>query len=153
VGSTFNIYLPVALTAAQQEAEKVRVATVGGNETVLLVDDEAGIVSMAKEVLVAYGYRVIALLSPAEALMTAAEYPQRIDLLLSDVIMSGMNGKELSQQLTAQRPELRTLYMSGYTDNVLSSNFTLADGVAFLQKPFSVHALTTKVREVLDADR
>lgn len=153
VGSTFNIHLPVALTAAQEEAERVKVATIGGNETVLLVDDEVGILNMAKEVLITYGYRVIACLSAEEALVTAAEYPQRIDLLLSDVMMPGMNGKALSQQLTAQRPELRTLYMSGYTDNVLTSDRTLANGVVFLQKPFSVHALTAQVREVLDADR
>lgn len=151
LGSTFKIYLPVVLPPTEQKVAAIKEATIGGNETVLLVDDEPGILSMAKEVLVEYGYQIITADSPIEALVLAAEYPQAIDLLLTDVIMPNMNGKELSQQMTTQRPKLRTLYMSGYTDNVIAANHTLAKDVAFLQKPFSVQTLLTKVRQVLDA--
>lgn len=150
LGSTFKIYLPVTLMSTEQDPSAKAMPTPGGGETILLVDDEPGILSMAREILVEYGYQVITAASPREALAAASEYTSPIHLLLTDVIMPEMSGKDLSLQLTHQRPELRTLYMSGYTDNVITANNALPDSVAFLQKPFSVQSLAVNVRQALD---
>ena len=90
---------------------------------------------------------------PDDALLLAEQYSGRIDLLITDVIMPGMNGKELAHRLTSLRPELKILYMSGYTSDVIAHHGVLDEGVSFLQKPFSIKGLADKIRAVLEADR
>jgi len=98
-----------------------------------------------------YGYTVLSAASPAEAIALSKNRPATIDILVTDVIMPGMNGRELSRVLAASRPELRVLYMSGYTDAVIAQQGILEPGTAFVSKPFTPDVLARKVREVLDA--
>ena len=121
-----------------------------GTETILVVEDEGTVRKIVCETLEAAGYEVIEARTPDEAvrLMTASKTP--IDLLLTDVVMPGMNGKELHQKLDAIQPRLRVLYMSGYTDNVIVHHGILDAGLHFLPKPFTLQGLRRKVRERLD---
>ena len=153
-GSTFRIYLPRqelpeddAPAAAPPPADPAA----RQHETILLVEDEEVILRTTKRILESLGYRVVATHSPQDALRIAAAADQRIDLVLTDVIMAGMNGPELVRHLRATRPQLRCLFMSGYTAHLLAEH-GLQDGIAhFIQKPFNRHALATKVRAVLAA--
>jgi PAS domain S-box-containing protein len=150
-GSTFKIYLP-------RVADALSPTTPGtpedqlprGTETVLLVEDDKGVRSMCRHQLEDLGYRVLETRDAKQALEAAAEYPGDIQLLLTDVVMPGMNGKHLSEQLSKAHPRLKTLFVSGYTDNAIVHHGVLDNGVAFLQKPFSPTALSRKVRDVLD---
>ena len=121
----------------------------GPAETILLVDDEETVVRFGSRVLVKHGFDVLTA-SSAEAAIAAAE-GQPVHLLLTDVMMPGMNGCQLAESLLAQRPALRVLFMSGYAEDVLANNVGLVPGAAFLGKPFKPKALVTKVREVLGA--
>ena len=105
---------------------------------------------LARSILVGQGYSVIAVDSATEAEQIAVRGSREIHLLLTDVVMAGVSGRELARRITARRPKTRVLFMSGYTDSVIASGGVLAPGVAFLQKPFTPRALTQKVREVLD---
>jgi CheY-like chemotaxis protein len=118
-------------------------------ETILLVDDEETVRRFGSRVLEKHGFDVLAAGSATEAL--AAAEAIRIDLLLTDVMMPGMNGHQLAETLLAERPSLRVLFISGYAENVLAANVGLVPGAAFLGKPFKPKALVTKVCEVLDA--
>jgi len=118
-------------------------------ETVLLVDDEETVLRFSSRVLAKHGFGVVSARSAKDAL-TAAE-GHSVQLLLTDVMMPGMNGCRLAEVLLAQRPSLRILFMSGYAEDVLATNVGLVPGAAFLGKPFKAKALVTKVREVLDA--
>jgi len=122
-----------------------------GTETILLVEDEPQLRELTRSVLQARGYEVVEAKNSAEAEQLAEKYGAKIHLLLTDVIMPGISGRELAKRLSAQRPALRVLYMSGYTYNVIAQGGTLERGVAFLQKPFTPRVLVEKVREVLDA--
>ena len=153
-GSTFKIFLP-----RQDLAEDAAPATVPPpadpaarpHETILLVEDEEVILRTTKRILESLGYHVLATHSPQDALRIAGAAGQRIDLLITDVIMAGMNGPELVRHLRAARPQLRCLFMSGYTAHLLAEQ-GFQDGTAhFIQKPFNRHALATKVRDVLAA--
>jgi DNA-binding NtrC family response regulator len=124
--------------------------TIYGTETVMIAEDEPMVRKLAHETLEAYGYTVIETESVAEALDIAATYEDEIHLLLTDVIMPGMNGRELYEKLKKRRPDLIVLYMSGYTDNVIVHHGVLDEGVNFLQKPFTIRGLAKKVRSVLD---
>lgn len=126
---------------------------VKGTETVLVVEDEDTVRDQAVLVLKSYGYHVLAAGDGTQALEISGDYEGPIHLLLTDVIMPRMNGRELAEQLQPIRPETRVLYMSGYTGDVLAPYGVLAEGVAFLPKPFSLAALTGKVRETLDTRR
>ena len=117
----------------------------------MLVEDEPQLRELTRDVLTARGYSVVEAKNPEEAERLAAEYGARIQLLLTDVIMPGISGRELAKKLSARNPGMRVLYMSGYTYNVIAQNGTLERGVAFLQKPFTPGVLVEKVREVLDA--
>ena len=121
----------------------------GGCETILLVEDEAMILNFCTKTLNQLGYRVLKAGSPHQALSVADSHGSEIDLLLTDVIMTKMSGKELSGALQRDLPSLKTLYMSGYTANVIAQHGILEEGVMFLQKPFSREALAKKVREAL----
>jgi two-component system cell cycle sensor histidine kinase/response regulator CckA len=120
-------------------------------ETILLVDDEETVRRFSSRVLEKHGFDVLSAGTGTEAIAAVRERGPAISLLLTDVMMPGMNGCQLAEQLLAQLPSLRVLFMSGYAENVLATNVGLVPGAAFLGKPFKPKALVTKVREVLDA--
>jgi PAS domain S-box-containing protein len=150
-GTTFRIYLPRHESrAAAVVLDENQVPTGGGCETVLLVEDEPAILAMMRRMLDVLGYRVLAAGTPSHAIRLAAEHPGQIALLITDVVMPGMNGVDLAAELTSRWPELRTLYISGYTGNVLAGHGVLEECVHLLPKPFSKQDLADKVRFVLD---
>ena len=120
-------------------------------ETILLVDDEDTVRRFAHRALVTHGYRVLTASDGADALQVADQCADAIQLLLTDVIMPGMNGRELAELLLARQPHLRVLFISGYAENVLNHESAILPGAAFLGKPFKAKSLVTKVRDVLDA--
>jgi CheY-like chemotaxis protein len=149
-GTTFKVYLPLAEEAETVlQPEAVPVADSPGLETVLLVEDEEHVRRVAREFLEIRGYSVLEAKNGDEALQLAHSHPGPIHLLLTDVVMPGMNGRELWQRLS-WRPEMKVLFMSGYPENAIVQHGTLAKGVMYLQKPFTLNALTHKVREVLN---
>jgi PAS domain S-box-containing protein len=153
-GTTFKIYLPrVASTgeAAAQVAAPIEIQKPEpGTETILLVEDEANLRYLARQYLEKQGYKVIEAADGAVAMQIAVAHEKVIHLLLTDVIMPGMNGRELAQRISEIRPNVKILYMSGYTENVIGHNGMLDAGVHLLQKPFNLRDLRSKVREVLD---
>ena len=150
-GTTFKIYLPrVAQTVEAPEATPGPSAPAGGSETLLVVEDQEEVRKLTKRVLAARGYTVLAARNGAEALEIVAQYPNRIHLMITDVVMPGMNGRELAQQACARRSDLKVLYVSGYTGEAVLQHRLLEPGVAFLQKPFAPDVLARKTREVLD---
>ncbi len=154
-GTTFKIYLPrvagtgevAAQIAAPIEYRKVE----PGTETILLVEDEANLRYLARQYLEKQGYKVIEAADGAVAMQIAVAHEAVIHLLLTDVVMPGMNGRELAQRIAEIRPNVKILYMSGYTENVIGHNGMLDAGIRLLQKPFNLRDLKSKVREVLDA--
>jgi CheY-like chemotaxis protein len=147
-GTTFKIYLP----AVHEPAEGAEMAVPpprGGSETVLLCEDEPDLRELTREVLEEFGYRVLEARDGREAIEVAKEFGDRIDLLLTDVVMPRMNGSELAATLTRERG-VRVLYMSGYTETAMVRGAN-APGAGFLQKPFSPFVLARAVREILDS--
>lgn len=150
-GTTFNIYLPhVAESGESAGEERAMLRASGGQETILVVEDEVALRSLIRAFLEAHGYTVLEADNGEAAIGTSATHRGPIHLLLTDVIMPGINGRELAEQLTASRPETRVLYMSGYTENAIGSNGTLNPEISLLQKPFTSEMLARKVREVLE---
>jgi two-component system, cell cycle sensor histidine kinase and response regulator CckA len=151
-GTTFKVYLPRVKDAVQAspELETLPRAARKHNETILLVEDEPAVRQLAQMVLSERGYTVLEALSPEDAERLAGHDGAEIHLLLTDVVMPGMSGRELARRLTGRYPHLRVLYMSGYTYNVIAQDGTLEEGISFLQKPFTPQVLTEKVREALD---
>ncbi|MGC2390327.1 MAG: response regulator, partial [Candidatus Acidiferrum sp.] len=151
-GTTFKVYLPRVTDQAESQLQAVEVPGAGkGSETILLVEDEEAVRELASRILSAKGYSVVAAKSTHEAEQFIAKHPGRIHLLLTDIIMPGVSGRELAKRITARHPKTRVLYMSGYTDNVLAQGGVLEAGLSFLQKPFTPGALIQKVRDVLDS--
>ena len=149
-GTVFRVFLP-RHAQPQEPAPTQRAAPLpGGTETILLVEDESAILALGQAMLGSLGYRILTAGSPEAALAAARERPAGIDLLITDVVLPGMNGRQLAEALRADHPGLRTLFMSGYTANVIAHHGVLEDGVAFIQKPFSRGALARKVRDALD---
>ncbi len=150
-GSTFKIYLP-RLVADEDinMAVPEKKAAAGGTETVLLVEDEPAILRMTGMMLERKGYSVLSAATPAEAVEKAKNHSGAIDLLMTDVVMPEMNGRDLAEQIATLYPNIRLLFMSGYTANVIAHHGVLDVGVAFIQKPFSMADMTMKVRAVLD---
>jgi len=152
-GTTFKVYLP-RVTDAIPLPESPTITTSSaarrGHETILLVEDEPDLRELTEMVLSDRGYTVIGAPSPAEAERLAGDNGAEIHLLLTDVVMPGISGRELAKRLTGRFPNLRVMYMSGYTYNVIAQDGTLEEGISFLQKPFTPQALTEKVREALD---
>jgi PAS domain S-box-containing protein len=149
-GTTFKIYLP------RHEDQVVQLPKAGpaqpasrGHETILLVEDEPALLRICRRALERLGYTVLAASTPAEAIHLAAEYSSQIHLLITDVVMPEMNGRELAKQLHSLHPNLKRLFMSGYTANVIAHHGVLQEGIQFLQKPFTVVALADKVREAI----
>jgi PAS domain S-box-containing protein len=149
-GTTFKLYLPRTREAEDAIAETVAKTVAKGSETVLLVEDEESILRLGKAVLEQFGYKVLPAGTPEQALVMAERYEGPIHLLVTDVVMPKMNGKELMERLKKLRPHIKVLFMSGYTGNVIVHRGILEDDVQFLQKPFSINSLVGKVREVLD---
>src|SRR6266550_2729913 len=150
-GATFKIYLPRVDAPVEAAAPPVPVERPPrGSETVLLAEDEPAVRTIAQQALERQGYNVLAAPSGADALALAAQHGATIHLLLTDVVMPGMSGRDLADRLTAQRPGIRVLYISGYTDNAIVRHGMLEPGLAYLQKPFRPDALVRKVRDVLD---
>ena len=153
-GSTFRIYLPrVDEPLEAAGVPPAVVAPVEGTETVLLAEDEQLVRSLARKVLEQAGYTVLVAAGGPEALQVAALYDGPIHLLLTDVVMPEMSGRELMHRLTLVRPSLRVLYMTGYSDEAVARHGLLDPGTGFMQKPFTPEALARKVREVLDGDQ
>jgi CheY-like chemotaxis protein len=149
-GTTFKIYLP-AFDGLPQSPE-IRTVTKGGSETILLVEDDAGLREFTRIVLESRGgYRVLASESGKRALLFAAQFKGPIHLLLTDVVMPAMNGRKLSEKLARVRPDMKILFMSGYTDDTVVRHGVLEEEMAFLQKPFTPESLLRKVRNALDA--
>jgi PAS domain S-box-containing protein len=151
-GSTFSIYLPVDERAAKpQAAFTARPLSARGTETILLVEDDPAVRGLANSILHDQGYDVLAPQHPAEAEQICARHTGPIHLLLTDLIMPGMSGRELARRALTLRPEIKVLYMSGYTDDALIHREVFENRFAFVQKPFSPVVLEAKVREVLDS--
>jgi PAS domain S-box-containing protein len=152
-GTTFKIYLPrISATGETMEAEAPaeNAHPEQGGETILLVEDEPNLRGLTEQYLRNQGYTVLEAADGAAAIQVSNAHPGPIHLLLTDVIMPGMNGRELAQRISSLRPEAKVLYMSGYTENAIGHNGTLDEGITLLQKPFTLPALKAKVREVLD---
>jgi PAS domain S-box-containing protein len=151
-GTTFHIYLPhIQQQFLPKEAEPAGRKSGSGKETILLVEDEQGVRRLARQILDKHGYNILEAKDGQEALDIADAHAQPIDLLLTDVVMPGMNGGELARILGGRRPDMKILFVSGYTDSVLVQRGVKAGEVDCLLKPYSRDALTEKVREVLDS--
>ncbi len=152
-GTTFKIYLPCVAGEVEQAAQVGAPAesAATGTETILLVEDESNLRYLARQYLEKQGYRVVEAADGVAAMQIAVAHAGVIDLLLTDVIMPGMNGRELAHRMSELRPNTKVLYMSGYTENVIGRNGTLDAGIRLLQKPFTLHDLKRLVREVLDS--
>ena len=150
-GSSFKVYLP-RVEGAGEAGERTSVAgpPVRGSEAVLVVEDEPELRTLAREILGAWGYTVLDSGDPAEALRLAARHEGSIHLLVTDVVMPGMSGREVADRLLHTRPDVKVLFMSGYTDSAIVHHGVLDPGTPFLHKPFTPDALARKVRDVLD---
>jgi two-component system, cell cycle sensor histidine kinase and response regulator CckA len=148
-GTTFQIYLPRVEGTTEKQVAPVAGTTVGGTETVLLVEDEESVRQLVRDTLEARGYKVVEAEDGEVGLAAANRYEGKIDLVITDVVMPGLSGRELVERLAKTRPETKVLYLSGYTEDAVISEGTLESGTAFLQKPFTLQNLSKKVREVL----
>ncbi len=150
-GTTFKIYLPrFEVETVEVPFEEITIKRPTGTETILLVEDDEAILDLGKMILENLGYTVLAAQVPADSISIAKEYPGDIHLLITDVVMPEMNGPELAEQLSTIRPDLKCLYMSGYTADVMAHRGILDEGLNFIQKPFGSDDLAVKVRQVLD---
>jgi CheY-like chemotaxis protein len=153
-GSTFKMYLPKVDEGVHTYRPKEPTpAITGGTETILLVEDEEAVRTMISRVLHGGGYRILEARHGKEALEICGRHVGPIHLLVTDVIMPQMSGRELAEQLAPIRPEMKVLFMSGYPDNAIVHHGVLESGMAFLQKPFTLNALENKVREVLETSK
>lgn len=150
-GTTFQIFFPRHTEMVQREETGVlEQKQTGGSETILIVEDEESIMEMMKLILEQQGYNVLTALSPVDAVDLSSIYSGKIHLLFTDVVMPEMNGRELLEQLQQTRPDMRCLFMSGYTSDIVANQGVIERGERFLQKPFSLGSLVAKVREALD---
>ena len=147
-GTTFEIYLPRAIGDVEIEEGRTQSESSGGSETILVVEDQADLLELARMALEGRGYRVLTAVNPGEALNM--DESKNADLLVTDVIMPVMNGKELSERLRERKPDMKTLYMSGYSANTLAPQGVLQDMSQFIQKPFTQETLADRVRFVLN---
>jgi signal transduction histidine kinase/ActR/RegA family two-component response regulator len=150
-GTTFKVYLPLVTDADVQPNEIVATPVLHGTETILLVEDQDEVRRVAHRILVRFGYHVIEARNAGEALLTCEQYARKIHLLLSDVIMPLLGGRQLAERLLQVRPGLKVLFMSGYTENTIIHHGILDAGVEYVQKPLVPDTLGRRVREVLDS--
>jgi CheY-like chemotaxis protein len=149
IGTTFKIYLPCVnaipvITRSDAQAKKIH----QGSQTILIVEDDASLLQVTGRSLEDVGYAILPAGNPAEAIRISKSHLGPIHLMVTDVIMPGMSGDRLASHLSAERPEMKVLYVSGYTDDAIVSHGVLEPGLAFLQKPFTPKALARKVLEV-----
>ena len=150
-GTTFKIYLPCYKAKDIHIPERVAAESAGfGQETILLVEDESMILEMTTMMLKQLGYLVLPASTPGEAICLAHDHAGEINLLMTDVVMPEMNGRDLAKNLLSLYPDLKRLFMSGYTSDVIAHHGVLEEGVNFIQKPFTMNDLASKVREVID---
>jgi hypothetical protein len=149
-GTTFKIYLPLVQGESESKPAESREPARHGSSTVLLVEDDEAVRDLATRILRQHGYSVLPASGGAEAELLCRRFEGKIHLLVTDVVMPGMSGAKLARRLRRQRPEIRVLFISGYTDNVLQHGI-LKSNTAFLQKPFSAHSLAEKVASVLES--
>jgi DNA-binding NtrC family response regulator len=150
-GTTFKIYLPKAKgDVAAEKKEQHPVAELGGSETVLIVEDDDSLRKLAQKALRQHGYSVLEAENGEDALRVSEEHGGSIDLMITDVVMPKMSGKETAERLQPLYPQMKVIYMSGYTDDAIVHHGVLVPGLNFLEKPFTPEDLARKVREVLD---
>jgi CheY-like chemotaxis protein len=151
-GTTFTIYLPSnkgKYKALIKDPEVVSAPK--GHETILLVEDERAILKLVTIILTKHGFNVLAANTPYEALQIASEYSGKIDLLMTDVVMPEMSGRDLANNLLSKNPGIKSLFMSGYTSDIIAHHGVLDEGVAFIQKPFNMNILANKISEILNS--
>jgi CheY-like chemotaxis protein len=149
-GTSFKIYFPCYKgTDITNQKVREKPVSMGNGESILLVEDEAAILDMTKTILQNLGYLIIASDSSSKALKLASKNKNKIDLLITDVVMPGMNGKELAVQLKNSFPGMKTLYMSGYTSDIITNHGVLDHELSFISKPFSRREIASKIKEVL----
>jgi two-component system, cell cycle sensor histidine kinase and response regulator CckA len=152
-GTTFKIYLPRVDEVVEEQPAPEAETAAGGSETILLVEDSDSLRELGREILEEQGYKIIEASSGAAALEALARQTGSLDLILTDLVMSGMSGRALADQVTRMRPGTKVIFMSGYTDDALGHHGVLEAGTAFVEKPFTIDGLLRKVRDVLDAPR
>ncbi len=150
MGTTFKVYLPKTEESLQPLVPRIHAPAAIGSETILLVEDQSSLRELAQIMLEKDGYRVLAAESPAKALEIAEECEDAIHLLVTDVVLPGMNGRVLAERLSKRRPETKILFVSGYTEDIIAHHGELDPGTNFLEKPFTHETLSAKVRAVLD---
>jgi CheY-like chemotaxis protein len=151
IGTTFKIYLPVPpKSKIQFDAAEAGLGEFDGTETILIAEDNESVRILAHDILKRCGYKILLAENGIAALKALRSYGDSVDLLLTDVIMPEMNGKALFAQAATQIPNLKVLYMSGYTDDIILNHGVLEKGAPLIQKPFSANALSSKVRKILD---
>jgi CheY-like chemotaxis protein len=149
-GTVFKIYLPRVDEAVSKDDDTPE-QDARGTETILVVEDVAAVRAVTREMLQRYGYQVLDAADGVTALQLAKDFHAPIHLLLTDVVMPDLSGRDLAEQLSAARPEVKVLFMSGYTDDAVVRHGILEEGIAYLQKPFTPRSLAGKVRQVLSA--
>ncbi len=150
VGTTFKLYFPRDAGETTEKSDRPTATSMRGNETILLVDDDPQVRPLARNILRRNGYVVLDAANGGEALLICEQHGAKIDLLVTDVILPMMSGRQIAERLCAMRPGLKVLFMSGYTDDTVLQHGMLDSGVAFLQKPLTPASLTRSVRDVLD---
>jgi signal transduction histidine kinase len=151
-GTVFKLYLPSVDGVDQpKEATDDQAASLQGTETILLVEDAEGVRALLQDVLTMYGHQVLVARDGEEGIRLANDHTGPIDLIITDIVMPRMGGRELVERVVTTRPTVRALYLSGYTDEAVMRHGVLEAGAAFLQKPFTARQLMTKVRQILDA--
>jgi signal transduction histidine kinase len=151
-GSAFKIYLPVATGAIEPSAAPIQGGTLRGTETVLVLEDHPEVRASIQKTLRRFGYSALVAADGPEALAAVRAHDHPIHLMLTDVVLPGASGREIARQVVANRPSVRVLYMSGYTESAIQHHGVVEPRLAFIQKPFSAVGLVRKIREVLDAN-
>jgi two-component system, cell cycle sensor histidine kinase and response regulator CckA len=149
-GTSFKIFLPQVDEAVERPTARPAAGSLDGTETILVVEDEESVRQLVRKVLERYGYTVLAAGTPSAAIELLERTPDDIRLLVTDVILPQMSGRDLADRILASHPKLRVLFMSGYTDDAIVHHGVLNEGTPFIQKPFTPPALARKVRELLD---
>ena len=150
-GTIFKVYFPEVKERAQAETSAAHLPVPGGGETILLVEDEANIRALLNEILTEKGYTVLVATDGEDAIARSKNHQEKIHLLLTDVVMPKMNGKEVASRLLQDRPDMKVIFMSGYTSDAIVSRGVLDQGIEFLEKPFTSTSVARRVRQVLDS--
>jgi CheY-like chemotaxis protein len=150
-GTIFRVYLPRVSEPAERPLPVSPVASLQGAETILVVEDQPAVRKLTADILKRYGYDVLEVANGAEALLLSERFHSPIHVMVTDVIMPGMTGRELASRLATLRPDMKVLFISGYAGDIITHQGVLDSDVAFLSKPFAPDALAGKLRELLDA--